>query len=290
MSLILDALHRSREDANPVPGLTTHHRVEEVAVNRRQYVLWVALSVAVVLIAWLFMERYSAPQLARETAEILEVAEQVTPPIADSAPAVAEIVRAVPTAQEPTVIESIRVAEALPPLAEEVSTEIDSQSVSAVAASQEQLPAPALPANDAVAELYQNPGLAEGPVVRKPQRQPDARSASGTKPRDEPIDVDKLIKLAQAEAKNRGVEDHSVPFLIDLSQQIKDTVPTIHYLRHDYSSDASRSTVVLNSKTLSVGGTPAMGMKVEEILPDSVILNYQGTQFRLRALNSWINL
>jgi general secretion pathway protein B len=292
VSLILDALNRSREDANPVPGLTTHHRVEEVAVNRRQYLLWVALSVAVVLIAWLFMERYSAPQPARETAEIREAAEQETPPMADSTPAVVEIVRAVPTAQEPTAIESIAAVEASPPLVEEVSTEIDSQSVSAAAAPQVQVqvPAPALPANDAVAQLYQNPGLAEEPVVRKPQRQPDARSASGTEPRDEPIDVDKLIKLARAEAKNSGVEDHSVPFLIDLSQQIKDTVPTIHYLRHDYSSDTSRSTVVLNSKTLSVGGTPAMGMKVEEILPDSVVLNYQGTQFRLRALNSWINL
>ncbi len=286
MSLILDALNRSREDANPVPGLTTHHRVEEVAVNRRQYLLWVALSVAVVLIAWLFMERYSAPQPAREAAEIRVAAEQVTPSMVDSAPAVAEIVRPAPIAQTPTAIESIPALQASPPLEEEVSTEIDSQSVSAAAAPQ----VPALPANDAVAQLYQNPGLANEPVIRKPQRQADARSATSAKPRAEPIDVDKLIKLARAESKNTGVADHSVPFLIDLSQQFKDSVPTIHYLRHDYSSDASSSTVVLNSKTLSVGGTPAMGMKVEEILPDSVVLNYQGTQFRLRALNSWINL
>jgi len=81
-----------------------------------------------------------------------------------------------------------------------------------------------------------------------------------------------------------------VPFLIDLSQQIKDSIPTVYYLRHDYSSDTARSSVVLNSKTLNVGGTPASGMKIEEILPDSVVLNYQGTQFRLRALNSWVNL
>jgi hypothetical protein len=41
---------------------------------------------------------------------------------------------------------------------------------------------------------------------------------------------------------------------------------------------------------LGVGGSPVPGMKIEEILPDSVVLNYQGTQFRLRALNSWVNL
>ncbi|MBK6740148.1 MAG: general secretion pathway protein GspB [Haliea sp.] len=81
-----------------------------------------------------------------------------------------------------------------------------------------------------------------------------------------------------------------MPFLIDLSQQVKDSIPTVYYLRHDYSNNASLSTVVLNSKTLSVGGSPVPGMKIEEILPDSVVLNYQGTQFRLRALNSWVNL
>jgi len=31
-------------------------------------------------------------------------------------------------------------------------------------------------------------------------------------------------------------------------------------------------------------------MRVEEILSDSVVLDYRGTQFRLRALNSWVNL
>jgi hypothetical protein len=48
--------------------------------------------------------------------------------------------------------------------------------------------------------------------------------------------------------------------------------------------------VVLNGKELKVGGSPASGVKVEEILPDSVVLNYRGTEFRLRALNSWVNL
>jgi type II secretory pathway component PulC len=46
----------------------------------------------------------------------------------------------------------------------------------------------------------------------------------------------------------------------------------------------------MNSKTLKVGGNPVNGVKIEEILPDSVVLSYQGTQFRLRALNSWVNL
>ena len=47
---------------------------------------------------------------------------------------------------------------------------------------------------------------------------------------------------------------------------------------------------MLNSKSVKVGGNVAPGVKLDEILPDSVVLDYRGTQFRLRALNSWINL
>mgnify|MGYP003845772661 FL=1 len=50
------------------------------------------------------------------------------------------------------------------------------------------------------------------------------------------------------------------------------------------------SSVTLNGKAVKLGGSPLAGLKVDEILPDSVILTYRGTQFRLRALNSWVNL
>jgi general secretion pathway protein B len=314
VSLILDALNRSREDANPVPGLTTHHSVEQVAVNRRQYLLWVALSVAVIVIAWLFMERYSAPQQsAREpdvsvaesstntdggavdgVGEIREqavVAEQAAPSIVASSAPAAEIITPALVNLESAPVESTTVASATgleesPPLEEDLSSEMVQRSASTVIAQSDLVPTSAPPANDAVAQLYANPDLAEEPVIRKTQR----RSAGGVESADEPIDVDTIIKLAREEVKNAGLIDNSVPLLKDLSQQFKDTVPSVYYLRHDYSSNVSRSTVVLNSKTLSVGGSPAAGMKVEEILPDSVVLNYQGTQFRLRALNSWINL
>ena len=55
MSLILDALNRSRQDTDPVPGLATHHPVEQLASGKRQLLPWVALVVALVLIAWLLL-------------------------------------------------------------------------------------------------------------------------------------------------------------------------------------------------------------------------------------------
>ncbi|MBK6510505.1 MAG: general secretion pathway protein GspB [Haliea sp.] len=145
--------------------------------------------------------------------------------------------------------------------------------------------------NAEVARLYSNPPKEE-PVVqrdsRSAARQNDATAGSSGEQKS--IDIDRILREAREEVENASLSEHPVPFLIDLSQQVKDSIPTVYYLRHDYSSNASLSTVVLNSKTLSVGGSPVPGMKIEEILPDSVVLNYQGTQFRLRALNSWVNL
>ncbi len=314
MSLILDALNRSRADSNPVPGLATYHPVEQVSVNRRQYLLWVALSVAVVIIAWLFLERYSAPRGPAVEIDV-RAAGHATGPDAVSAPAgpsdipergaagqqmpvesvqgaaivvetadAAAVRQEAPAAQADTEVEMARAPDAVPDAATIGGTYADTP-VSA----NDSLPVSEPSGGDAVAELYRNPP--RDPAIPKPKpRQAAAPAAAGQGGADTSLDVDQMLRMAREEVRNAGLVDISVPFLSELSQQIKDGIPTIYYLRHDYSSDASRSTVVLNSKTLSVGDSAAAGMKVEEILPDSVVLNYQGTQFRLRALNSWINL
>lgn len=316
MSLILDALNRSRQDDSPVPGLSTYHPVDQVSVNRRQYALWVALSIAVVLIAWLIVERYSAPQLPAENIGVADT-RAVNPdaPVVSPAP-VTSSAQPLPVAPEPSSpvehltaeherirttqdIQSSLAAvasagvnelnEAQAELSDEaLREEARSQTVAPVVAEAEPEAVVELEENSAVAELYRNPP--KEPVYRKPQPQTAARSAGSDEDVDVSYDVNKLVQLAREEAKNLDLTESSVPLLIDLSQQVKDSIPTIYYLRHDYSNNASSSTVVLNSKTLSVGDSAAVGLKVEEILPDSVVLNYQGTQFRLRALNSWINL
>jgi hypothetical protein len=296
VSLILDALNRSRQDSDPVPGLSTYHPVEQVSVNQRQYLLWVALSVAVVIIAWLFMERYSAPQSPAREADVRELAVAVPSPVVAQAPEVAAVPRPEAVTQVSLPAEASVVLEDTPKqpttpqegLLGEAGRQSASHSVTEAQIEVEPVSVNTPPESDAVAQLYQNPPA--DPVMRKPQQQSAARSAQGGESAGQSPDVSKLVQMAQEEIKNAGLIDNSVPLLIDLSQQIKDSIPTIYYLRHDYSSDPSRSTVVLNSKTLSVGDSAVAGMKVEEILPDSVVLNYQGTQFRLRALNSWINL
>ena len=46
MSLILDALNRSRGSSHDIPTLATQHSVESVRSEGRQYAPWVVLAVA----------------------------------------------------------------------------------------------------------------------------------------------------------------------------------------------------------------------------------------------------
>jgi len=309
MSLILDALNRARDSVDPVPTLATYHPVEPVPAGGRKYLLWVILALAIALVAWLVWDRLStspvAPaadespvaELTRNigsaatavTSELkarAEEREEAAPlpasvpaqapadvatradatggettttgtklPVADSAPAEPEVAGAVPPVPEPA-----------PEIAK---------------------PAPAV-ADAAVARLYRDRSTAEEDQQEVARGADEGAAAGGEK--EQAIDIEDVLRRAQEEAGNAHLDDHPVPFLSSLSQQVKNEIPTIYYRRHDYSSEAGKSTVTLNGKTVSVGGSPGAGLKVEEILPDSVVLNYRGTQFRLRALNSWVNL
>lgn len=154
-------------------------------------------------------------------------------------------------------------------------------------------------ADPAVADLYrardaqlQSGGAAgESSTPAAPQRPEAATGRQATREVEEqPLDLEDMLQQARAELESGEFVDHPAPFITSLSQQARDPIPTILYQRHEYSGQSSRASVVMNGKTLSVGGSPAAGVQLEEILPNSSVLSYRGTQFRLRALNSWVNL
>jgi general secretion pathway protein B len=103
-----------------------------------------------------------------------------------------------------------------------------------------------------------------------------------------PVDLAKAMENAARELGESTLMPHPVPLLESLSQQQKDRIPTIVYTNHDYNV-LGASTVELNGKRLGAGQRTD-GVVVEEILSDSVVLSLQGTRFRLKALNTWVNL
>ena len=139
------------------------------------------------------------------------------------------------------------------------------------------------------ADLFQNAFLEEqaaAPVER------NAGEASQQVQKNQsiapPVDLAKAMEKAARELGESTLTPHPVPLLESLSQQQKDRIPTIVYTNHDYRAQGA-STVELNGKRLGAGQRTE-GVVVEEILSDSVILSLQGTRFRLKALNTWVNL
>lgn len=102
------------------------------------------------------------------------------------------------------------------------------------------------------------------------------------------VDFAEILANAQSELGVSPLVESTEPLLETLSQQIKDDIPSLIYSAHDFRP-SGRSSVVLNGQ--SAGERQKVGaFTVVEILPDSVILRWRETQFRVRARNSWINM
>lgn len=114
------------------------------------------------------------------------------------------------------------------------------------------------------------------------------RQAARAEQDGQEIDLAQVLAQLREQTKSEGLAPHPVPMLADLSKQFRDRVPTLMYSQHDYATQG-RSTVLINGTALRVGQRTRR-VEVREILPDSVILRFSETDFRLRALNSWVNL
>jgi len=102
------------------------------------------------------------------------------------------------------------------------------------------------------------------------------------------VDFAEILAQAQKELGVQPLVESDEPLLETLSQQTKDQIPSLIYSEHTYSANG-RSEVVLNGQSLTERQRVGP-FTVVEILPDSVILRWRETQFRVRARNSWINM
>jgi general secretion pathway protein B len=273
MSLILDALKRSqqeRDSVNDIPGIETHHPIDTLgpANGWRRYFPWGCLVLALAVIAWLMVDgnaKTNAP-----AAVVSSEAEKLAPKTVSSSKT------------------SVKTQQKLTPLPAEKATQrvpvVDQPEHDAKAAAVENL----------YKEKAQEQGTApqvENETTPQGKIQTKAVVEDQSTVTERAVDIEKIIALAKSETANAGLADHSAAFLSELSQHVKDQIPTIYYTQHDFSSGSPQSSVTLNGEVLRAGSSlGSTGLKVDEILPASVVLSHRGTQFRLKALNSWINL
>lgn len=327
MSLILDALNRARRDTNPAPGLDAVHPAPGPGGSRVvRYLPWVALVLALIVIAWLLLQpaRQDAgptavAQLSRNAGDALtsvkgELEERVAqaqkqPPAtaANKGAATSTGRQSAPGAEDSSTDYGRGAAPDTAKTAE-LPTTVSGESASRQTVSGENASPDTVSAE--VAQLYRE--AASRPATSEAAAAVTAPASAAESPdnganadapgggagdeagdevgEEEPVDIEEILRRAKEEMDRDDLAEHSAPFLMDLSQQTRDEIPTIMYQRHNYGGDTSRSSVVLNGKTLRTGDNAAPGVTVDEILAESVILSFRGTQFRLRALNSWVNL
>jgi len=286
VSLILDALNRARQERDETaPTALPTTVVQAPAPGPLVPVLASALVLAAVVIGWLAWERWAGD---------------------DGEPGAAAVRQAAP-APAAKVAPPAQVAAATPAPRPETAAGDPSREAVAVP-SRERSGTAATAPDPAVAALYANPpdarpaaepeAAAGGPdaaaKVEAPQEAAPREAAAPetaprkAAPREETIDIEAVVARAREELGEPALSPHPAPLLADLSQQQKDAIPTLMYLRHDYRENGT-SSVLINGETRRVGDRIG-AVRVEEILRDSVVLRYRESLFRLRALNSWVNL
>lgn len=108
---------------------------------------------------------------------------------------------------------------------------------------------------------------------------------------DRPVNTSatKSTPPTPVKANTRNTILQGIPLLTTMSPRLQQQVPSIDYSVHVYNEDDGSGAVKLNGQLRRIGSELAPGLRVIAILPDSVVLDLNGTQFRLAALNSWVN-
>ncbi len=272
MSLILEALSRSsaeRQADSSNPGLDTPAYVDDLEEGRGwlAWLPWAVVLLALLAIGLLLVDKYKGEQTP-SSVPVVPVQKHSSNAVQAEAGS-AKILSPAKTQsieQKPGAVNSAKPTPAEPVLSD--------PAVEALYADQTLTVSELLPGKPRQGQKQV--------AIEGVKETPTSRSESA-------IDIEAVLKKTEEALKTSRLQEHSAPFINDVSQQFKNDIPTIMYRHHDYSSTPGESSVILGGMTVRAGGKLPSGVKVEEILPDSIVLNFRGKQFRLRALNSWVN-
>lgn len=299
MSMILDAIKRSKESetiTDGVPSVDTEHYMPSESNSRLPWIV-AAVSVGLLLVVLLWQafapdetekaaisgDQQSAPDEVRnETSTAPSSTPEAAEPASEPGGTAPSIASAVSTAA-PTVA----AATAGGPPSVNVRTP-DTRVESVVA----ELPTRTVTTSgddERLSALYAAMNQEESPTQTEPELADSEVVVGDVTESEEPrIDFVEILERAQREMGSTPLVESSVPMLDSLSQQTKDQIPSLIYNDHDYQ-ELGESSVLMNGQTVRENQRVGPFVLVD-ILPDSAILRWRDVEFRLRARNSWINL
>lgn len=80
----------------------------------------------------------------------------------------------------------------------------------------------------------------------------------------------------------------SIKHIKELPFSTQERIPTLIYSQHMFSDIRNRH-IVINGKQIRENTQIASGIRLDKILKDGALMTLDGTKFKMRALNSWLN-
>ena len=128
-----------------------------------------------------------------------------------------------------------------------------------------------------VANLYQQNTPTQIPVPSPVQTVPPTENSTIASTANEPAAAPKSI-----------TQFANLPDLHDLPSQVKEKIPSLNYNEHNYNNNGG--SVKINGNIHHANDQLANGLVIDKILEDGMILHIDNYSFKMRALNSWINM
>jgi general secretion pathway protein B len=284
MSLILDALNKADRERDPrdsVPDINTVHGGIQRPVDHR-HLLWIAAALGglvVILLLLLLVLWLRKPAPAEAALERGPAAQQdSTPqPLVATPPATPEL---------PPPVAPITEVAAAPVLNPEIQALYGVQTDSVVQQVVEpqvqpapQIVIPETPRQSTVDETLARTLWEESKTKPLPPPVPQPQAAT-KKPAEPPPAIDSDLSVEETMAGYA-----KTPFLHELPVSVQDTIPTLMYAKHDYENNK----VVINKTELRMGDATNGGVLIERVLADGLLLSFNGLEFKLASLSSWVN-
>jgi len=262
MSLLLDALNKADQERkrNETPGISSNHEQRGDEDEPRGYPLGliaagvVGLVLLLALIYWLG-QRSTAPTPAPNTASVTETNAKKSIAPVEAKPAETNEQQQTTFATNPA------------PEAEENVADLYQQN------------SQAQPDNASIT-ISTPPPAPEQPMPEPAPQAPAPAPALDPAPTIDPENVPPSTSIAQFA---------NLPELHDLPNNVLEKVPTLNYSEHNYNVNGN-SSVKINGAILHADEQIANGIVIDEILEDGMTLHIDNHSFKMRAMNSWVNM
>jgi general secretion pathway protein B len=111
------------------------------------------------------------------------------------------------------------------------------------------------------------------------------KPAATAKPHATAVVVAKTTAPKAGPVNPKPVDPATVPFLREMPSEFQRKLPALVVNVHLYSANEAENLVYINNQQLRRGEQLKGGIRVEEIVPEGVVLSYAGTLFKLPRPN-----